>query len=121
MDTLTTPVAPMTPAPAPSPAPAGNNRVLMGILSYIGVLVLIPYLMEKNDPFVKFHIKQGVVLVIIEIILWVVGSMFWGFWFILQIVHLGTIILSIIGIVNVVQNKETELPLVGSFAKSIHI
>lgn len=109
------PQAPVTP---PS---SSNNNTLMGILSYLGILVIIPYLMAKNNPFVKFHIKQGVVLVVIEIVLWVVSSMFWGLWFIINIVQLATLVLSIIGIINVVQNKEKELPLVGSLSKYVTI
>jgi len=93
----------------------------MAVLAYIGILVIIPYLMAKDVPFVKFHIKQGVVLAIIEIILWLISGMFWGLWFIIQLIQLVLLILSIIGIVNVVQNKEKELPIVGSLAKHIKI
>jgi uncharacterized membrane protein len=115
---------PIVPTPTPvQPAPSNNtqNSTVMGVLSYIGVLVIVPYLMSKDVPFVKFHIKQGAVLAIIEIVLWVVSGMFWGLWFFISIIQLATIILSIIGIVNVVEKKEKELPFVGSFAKFITI
>lgn len=95
--------------------------MVMGVLSYLGILVIIPFLMAKDDAFVKFHIKQGVVLAVIEIVLWALSGMFWGFYFIISIINLATIILSIIGIVNVVQNKEKELPLVGSLSKYVTI
>jgi len=89
----------------------------MGILSYLGILVIIPLLVAKGDPFVKFHIKQGLVLLIIEIAMWfVVGVFLWQFWMFLQLINLATLVLAIIGIVNVVQGKEKELPLVGSLA-----
>lgn len=114
MDTPTAPVA-------PTPTPTQNNHVLMGVLAYISILVIIPYLMAKDSSFVKFHVKQGTVLAIIEIIVWLVTPFLWGLWFIIELIHLALIVLSIIGIVNVVQNKEAELPLVGSFAKSINI
>ncbi len=117
MDTPTTPSV----SPAPALVPTSNNHILMGVLSYLGVLVIIPYLMAKDVPSVKFHIKQGIVLVLIEIVVWVISGIFWYFWFILQIIHLALITLSIIGIVNVVQNKEKELPITGPFAKYIHI
>lgn len=111
----------MPPPVSPAPAPMHNTHILMGVLSYLGVLVIIPYLVAKDVPSVKFHIKQGMVLVLIEIVVWAISGMFWNFWFVIQIVHLALIILSIIGIVNVVQNKEKELPIVGSWARSINI
>jgi len=94
----------------------------MAVLAYLGILIIIPFLMAKNDPFVKFHIKQGLVLVIIEIAVWVLATMLvWQLWQILQIVNLATLVLAIYGIVNVIQHKEVELPVVGSFAHSFTI
>ena len=89
----------------------------MGVLSYLGILVIIPLLVARDDSFVKFHAKQGLVLLIIEIAVWFVLSAFlWQLWMFLQLINLATLILAIIGIVNVVQGKEKELPLVGSLA-----
>ena len=96
---------------------APTNKTLMGVLAYIGILVLIPFFMAKDDPFVKFHIKQGLVLLAIEIIIIILGSMFWRFWMLAQFLNLAVLILSIIGIVNGVQKQQKELPLVGQFSK----
>lgn len=98
-----------------------QNATLMGILAYLGILIIVPFLMAKDDPFVKFHIRQGLVLVIIELAIWVLGSISWQFWPLLQLVNLGVLVLAIIGIVNVVNHKEAELPLVGSLAKNFNI
>jgi hypothetical protein len=46
---------------------ASQDNKLMGILAYIGPLIIVSYLVAKDDPFVKFHIKQGLVLFVIEI------------------------------------------------------
>jgi fumarate reductase subunit D len=53
-----------TPPPPPSgPAPgASSNRTLMIVLSYIGLLCLIPLLVEKEDREVQWHAKHGLVL-----------------------------------------------------------
>jgi uncharacterized membrane protein len=92
-------------------------HVLMGILSYIGFLVFIPFFTSKKDPFVKFHIKQGLVLFCIEIIVWILGQMFfWHLWSLLQLINLAILVLSIIGIINVVQKKEKMLPIVGGLS-----
>ena len=98
-----------------------NNNTIMGILSYLGPLVLIPYLTNKTDEFVKFHTKQGLVLFGIEIVVWLLGSMMYGMMMIGSILNLITLILTIIGIVNVVQGHKKELPVVGAWANNIKI
>ena len=98
-----------------------TNKKLFGVLAYLGILIVISYVFAKDNSFVKFHIKQGLVLVVIELIMWVLGSMFWSLWPVYSIVNLITLILSIIGIVNVLQNKEKPLPLVGQFAGNFSI
>lgn len=96
--------------------PTGNNT-LMGILAYLGPLVIVSYVTAKDDKFVKFHIKQGLVLLVIEAAVWVLGMGMWQLWMILSIVNLATLVLAIIGIMNVLGGKEAELPLVGQFSK----
>ncbi len=100
-----------------APQAKPQHKTLMGVLAYLGILLIIPFLMAKDDPFVKFHLKQGLVLLVIEIIVWILGSSMWQLWMILNLVQLATLVLSIIGIVNVIQGKQKELPLVGSFSK----
>ncbi len=119
---------PSAPAAAPTnqntaSTPEVDNTMVMGILCYLGVLVIIPYLMAKDNPFVHFHIKQGVVLAGLWIILYVAREMFipWRYWEIVGFVNLALVILSIIGIVFVVQKKQTALPIIGSIANSVKI
>jgi uncharacterized membrane protein len=100
-----------------------SNRKVMGVLAYLGILIVIPYLVAKDDPFVKFHIKQGLVLVIIELVIWALGYSYilWQLWPLIEIINLAVLILSIIGIVNVVQGKEKELPLIGSWGRNFPV
>lgn len=100
---------------------AASNNTLMGVLSYLGPLVIISYVTAKDDPFVKFHIKQGLVLLALEVIVWILSSMFLQIllpiWMLINLINLGIFVLAIIGIVNAVQGKEDKLPLVGDFAR----
>jgi uncharacterized membrane protein len=71
-----TPPPPYTPTPPP-PTPTGGgtvspNRSLMIILSYLGILALIPLISEKEDREVQWHAKHGLVLL--------------GFWIVVSIV-----------------------------------
>ncbi len=93
----------------------------LALLSYIGILCLIPLLVEKQDEFVKFHAKQGLVLFICElgtmliswfpVIGWLFGFFFWILW----------VVLSITGIINVASGKKTPLPIIGQFADRFKI
>lgn len=98
-----------------------EKNTLMGVLCYLGPLVIVSLIVAKTDPFVKYHIKQGLVLLVIEAIVYALGMFLWQFWTIYQLLNLATFILSIVGIVNVVQGKEKELPIVGQFGNSFKI
>lgn len=103
--------------------PEIKDDMLMGILCYIGPLVIIPYMTTLDNSFVKYHVKQGIVLFGFEIVIYIIGSMFLfsGFYPIIVLLNLGTLILSIIGIVNVIGKKETPLPLIGQLADKVKI
>ncbi len=111
-----------TPTPAPtqatpaSSAPTAEKNTVMGVLAYLGPLVFVPLLTEKNDPFVKYHVKQGLVLLVIEVAAWFVLDMF-RLWMLSNLINLGCLVLTVIGILTVVKGEEKELPLVGQFSK----
>ena len=44
---------------------AQDNKA-MGILAYLGILVLVPIFAAKESPFARFHANQGLVLLIAE-------------------------------------------------------
>lgn len=96
---------------------------LMGVLSYIGILSLIPYFTEKNNKFVMYHAKQGVNLFLLEIIcsvaISVIGPLLWLLFWLVGLVSaavgLASLALSIIGIVNVCNGETKELPYINKF------
>jgi len=98
-----------------------EDNKLIAILSYIGVLCLIPLLTKKDDEFVFFHAKQGLVLFIAEVITAFVAAIPFLGWIIAPLASLLWIILSIVGIVNVLGDKTKELPILGKYAVKIKI
>lgn len=92
----------------------------MGILSYIGFLVLIPYFAEKNNKYVIYHAKQGLNLFVCEIIcafaIGIISSVLWRLWFITSLIDtlfgIAAFTLSVLGIINVCNGKAKELPIV---------
>lgn len=83
--------------------------------------MIIPLLASKKDPFVTFHVKQGLVLLSITVIVWLLGYLSFPIWFLYRIVDLFVLVLAVIGIINVIKNRQEELPLVGQLAKYFKI
>lgn len=99
-----------------------EQKTLLAVLSYIGPFIIISYAFGNDNPFVKYHIKQGLVLIIIDVVVWVLGMFFtYHFWPLYQLLNLVVFVLAIIGIINAAQGKEKELPFVGQFAHSFKI
>ncbi len=94
-----------------------SQKNILAIISYIGVLCLVPILTKEKDEFVKFHAKQGLVLFVSEVIVWVVFSIIPYLWLIGNLFWILWVVLSIIGIMNVLNNQKKEIPLIGGFAK----
>ena len=103
-----------------------NNKV-MAALSYFGILVLIPILAAKDSKFARFHANQGLIFLIACIILSVANAilssviigiswrLYWLSSIISLIVGLVCLIFFIIGIINVVNGRAKELPVIGHY------
>lgn len=92
----------------------------MAVLSYFSILVLIPVFAAKNSPFARFHANQGMILFVIEAILWVVSMVLgwipvigWLLSIVIWVLELGLLALSVLGIINAVQGQAKELPVLG--------
>lgn len=101
--------------------PQKEESNLIAILSYFSLLFLIPMLVVKDDPFVQFHAKQGLVLFIFEAATAIFMAIPIIGWFGAPVLYIFWLILSIIGIINVVRNKKERLPLIGQLADRFRI
>ena len=112
--------APGPGAPPPTGGPSGSPHTAMAVFAYLGVLIVIPFVTEaKNDPFVKFHLKQGLLIIIGWIVMVALGFVpFINF--LVPFLWLALAILDIIGLINAAQGKMKELPLIGGLAHSFH-
>jgi uncharacterized membrane protein len=92
----------------------------MAIIAYI--IFFIPLLTDaKNDPFVKYHVKQGLALFITGVIVMIINQFlflipFIGF-VLSWLIGLFVFILFIVGILNASQGKQKPLPVIGKFGK----
>lgn len=106
-------------APAIDSADTPHQHIGMAIVAYI--IFFIPLLTDaKNDPYVKYHVRQGLVLflawLIVSIVMYVPPIMF-----VAWILHLVLLVLFVIGIVHAATGKEEPLPVIGSFAEHFHL
>jgi len=90
---------------------------IFAILSYLCMLCIIPLIFKKDNEFVLKHGKQGLVIFVAEVAVFIIHIIL-GMW----IFRIGMFVLgvvSFIGIVNVLQGQFVKLPIIGDLAESI--
>ncbi len=93
---------------------------VVSILDYIGILWILGLFIEKEDPDVKFHTNQGLILFLLEVIssaitiLSSIPFLGWLFSIVGGILGFLCLILAILGIVNASQGKTKPLPVIGN-------
>ena len=116
--------------PTPASIPS-SNRTIMIVLAYLGLLALIPLLVEKNDREVQWHAKHGLVLLVVEVALFIglsiVGAIVGHIpvigclgalavsllWVVLMI---GILVVHIICIVKGLNGERFRLPYISQYA-----
>lgn len=130
------PVPPQPPVYRQYTAPADNTKAFI-ILSYIGILWLVGLLVDRDNPRVRFHVNQGIILTIFQIAVNVSFSItksiiniifIQSFSKVLIVSQLGILangiisltgtclclVFMIIGILNAAQDRDEPLPIIGT-------
>ena len=97
-----------------------NPQILEGkiwaILSYLSILCIIPLVLKKDNPFVLSHGKQGLVLFVAQVALFILHIIFpW-------LLKPGMFVLwaiSFWGIISVLKGEYVKLPVISDFADKI--
>lgn len=122
-----------TPPPPPPPSLGGgvppggasSDRTLMLVLSYLGILALIPLLMKKEDREIQWHAKNGLVLTVAFIVVSIAWSLINNFMpasigcalsFIGCAIWIGWLALSIMGIMKALKGERFRIPVVSDLA-----
>lgn len=125
-----------TPPPPPpggggyTPPPSGgsSDRTLWLILSYLGILSLIPWLAKKDDAEVQWHAKNGVALFGAEVVVWIVifilsvvmrNVLACGLAVLNCIMWIGFLALSVYCIIQAVNGKRPRLPVITDMAEKL--
>lgn len=111
---------------------------VMAVLSYLGLLVLIPYFFAKKSKFARFHTRQGSMLFVISLGNGVISTIIHALLrmfapphiingmiipnmialvisSLLSIISIIILVLIIIGIINACKGRYKELPIIGKF------
>jgi len=90
---------------------------IFAILSYLSILCIIPLLFKKDNPFVLKHGKQGLILFLGEVAVFIVHIIL-GQW----ILRLGMFVFgvfSFIGLIAALQGRDADLPIISKLADSV--
>jgi uncharacterized membrane protein len=111
--------------PPPPAAPAGgsSDKTVMLILAYLGLLALVPLLVEKDDRNVQWHAKHGLVLTALWIAVWMVFmvlSFIPGVGCVTSIISLfvplAWLIVTILAIMKALKGERFLIPGISDFA-----
>ena len=126
------------PEPPKTRAPLNPETIkLFNILSYFSFLWLVGLIADGHNPKVRYHVNQGILLTIFEVVLGLVVSLLSSLFTSLFSVALGGVMvfaqlgstlvglvqlaqfgavaaLIIVGVMHAVQDREEPLPLIGS-------
>lgn len=97
---------------------ADNSKLMAAVCFFLNIIgFVIAILAFKDDKYVMYYAKQGLVLgvavFIIQMILMItiVGIL------LLPIVYLATLILVVMGLLNAMSGTQKALPVIGGFAE----
>lgn len=135
---MSEPGVPPPPPYAPPPPPAGPggstvspNRTVMIVLSYLGLLALIPFLTEKDDQEVQWHAKNGLILLAAEVVFWIAIAIISGILFralgcfgcfarlLLYVVQLAPLALNVIGIIKGLKGERFVIPVLSDYVNRL--
>ncbi|TAN33576.1 hypothetical protein EPN28_02065 [Patescibacteria group bacterium] len=106
---------PQPPAQPPQPNQAQKNTG-MAVVAYL--IFFVPLLTDaKNDPFVKYHVKQGLTLFLGWVVTWIIAMIPFIGWVVGWLASIGLLILLILGIMNALGGKQEPLPLLGQYGE----
>jgi len=88
----------------------GFLATVMPYMSYLGVLCFVPLLMGKEDVFTHFHAKQGLTVLLLQVLC---------AFFNIAIPFAG--IFTIIGLINVYKREMKPLPIIGNLLDKLNL
>ncbi len=90
-----------------------NKNRIMAVLSYIGLLFIIPLIKANESPFVRYHLNQGIVLFIASVIGCITVAIPHVGWIVATVINVINFAMLMVGVRNAIKGEAKELPLIG--------
>ncbi len=116
------------------PIKIDSDSKIFAALSYLSILFIIPWIIKRNDGFVKFHIRQGVTLFLIEVVAWfilyLIESLLVTLFsfgsislvsFLYQLAWLFFAAISIVGVYYAARGIKKKIPILWDLSQNIKI
>ena len=94
-----------------------NEGKVFALLAYLSILCIIPLLLKKDNDFVLAHGKQGLVIFVGQVAVFILHIIF-GQWF-LKVGMFILFVFSFIGMIATISGKYLALPIVAKIAEKI--
>ena len=94
-----------------------HDGKIFSILAYLSILCIIPLLLKKDNAFVLSHSKQGLVIFLGEVAVFIAHIVL-GQW----ILRLGLFVFGVFsfwGIVRVLKGQQVDIPIISDIADKI--
>ena len=98
-----------------------EENKLVAAIGYLGILCLVPLLLKKDSPYAQHHGKQGLVLTIAWVLLWighvipVLGQIVWF------VGSIALLILVVMGMMKAMAGEMWVMPYLGKYASQIKL
>ena len=110
-----------TPPAATEKSDDVGKKIIFALCYLWGILFFLPLVLYKDDKAGRMHANQGLVLLIVAVAANVIGGILCLIpivgAIVIALINVALLVYAILGIVNVVTDKTTPLPIIGS----IHI
>ncbi|CAK0745630.1 Magnetosome protein MamF [Gammaproteobacteria bacterium] len=97
---------------------SGLGPKILACMSYLGILALVPLVLNSDDDYIRFHARQGVVIWMWEVLA-IYALVIPGGRLFFSISSFLCFTLSIIGLSSVLLGRAWKLPVIGNWAESI--
>jgi len=101
----------------PTGGDSANDDKVIGILSYLGLLWIVAYIIynNKKSEYNIFHLRQGLGLLILGIANMIISAIPFIGWLIGFVVFIAIVVFMVMGIIAAANGEQKELPFIGKF------
>jgi len=95
-----------------------DDSRLYAAMAYLLILVAVPWLTRRNDPFVNWHVRQGLV-VLGGVVIALIAAAWWST--LGSLLFVALMIGDVVALVQALQGKKWKIPGVGQLAAKLRM